>query len=85
MSMHKSYQLLVLMAHVPERREKFNIDEFIACLSVYHAITAHRAYGKDRNGKRKRKRKTETETENGNGKRKRKIGNEMEALARGLV
>ena len=46
-----------------------------------------RAYGKDRNGKRKRKRKTETETEteNGNGKRKRKIGNEMEALARGLV
>ena len=43
------------------------------------------AYGKDRNGKRKRKRKTETETENGNGKRKRKIGNEMEALARGLV
>ena len=39
------------------------------------------------NGKRKRKRKTETETEteNGNGKRKRKIGNEMEALARGLV
>ena len=35
------------------------------------------------NGKRKRKRKTETE--NGNGKGKRKIGNEMEALARGLV
>ena len=48
-------------------------------------VPGNGAYGKDRNGKRKRKRKTETETENGNGKRKRKIGNEMEALARGLV